>query len=79
MLTCCSETWLQVFGVPSVSARFGTSPDPWNWGMVAMARLAPKGELLKRRVAFTRRVVCSSCPGTDSRNWGMVGMARPAA
>jgi hypothetical protein len=34
----------QVFGVPSVSARFGTAPEPWNWGMVAMARLAPKSE-----------------------------------
>ncbi|PRW58282.1 saccharopine dehydrogenase [Chlorella sorokiniana] len=41
----------QVFGVPSVSARFGTAPDPWNWGMVAMARLAPKGMLQDRQQA----------------------------
>jgi hypothetical protein len=34
----------QVFGVPSISARFGTAPDIWNLGMVAMARLAPKSE-----------------------------------
>ncbi|EFN59312.1 hypothetical protein CHLNCDRAFT_137680 [Chlorella variabilis] len=41
----------QVFGVPSISARFGTAPDPWNWGMVAMARLAPKGMLADRQQA----------------------------
>lgn len=35
---------LQVFGVPSISARFGTAPEIWNYGMVAMARLAPKSE-----------------------------------
>jgi len=39
-----ASPFAQVFGVPSVSARFGTSPEPWNWGMVALARLAPKGE-----------------------------------
>ena len=33
-----------VLRVPSVSARFGTAPEPWNWGMVALARLAPKSE-----------------------------------
>lgn len=38
----------QVFGVPSISARFGTSPEPWNWGMVAMARLTPKSLLSDR-------------------------------
>jgi hypothetical protein len=34
----------QVFGVPSISARFGTAPDFWNWAMVAVARLAPRSE-----------------------------------
>lgn len=34
----------QVFGVPSISARFGTAPGIWNLGMVVMARLAPKSE-----------------------------------
>ena len=32
----------EIFGVPSISARFGTAPEPWNWGMVAMARLVPQ-------------------------------------
>ncbi|KAL4859611.1 Saccharopine dehydrogenase-like oxidoreductase [Chlorella vulgaris] len=41
----------QVLGVPSVSARFGTAPEPWNWGMVAMARLAPKSMLADRQQA----------------------------
>ncbi|PSC75317.1 saccharopine dehydrogenase [Micractinium conductrix] len=41
----------QIFGVPSISARFGTSPEPWNWGMVAMARLAPKSMLQDREGA----------------------------
>ncbi|KAL4424432.1 hypothetical protein ABPG77_006370 [Micractinium sp. CCAP 211/92] len=39
----------QVFGVPNVSARFGTAPDPWNWGMVAAARLLPKSVLSDRQ------------------------------
>lgn len=43
----------QVLGVPSVSARFGTDPDFWNWGMVLMARLAPRG-LLRDRQAVKR-------------------------
>ena len=51
----------QVFGVPSVSARFGTAPAPWNWGMVALARLAPKGE--------QHCTACSHCNHcTASRN-----------
>ncbi|EPS70904.1 hypothetical protein M569_03855, partial [Genlisea aurea] len=29
----------EMLGVPSVSARFGTSPFFWNWGMVAMTYL----------------------------------------
>ena len=44
--TCRPINSMQIFGVPSISARFGTSPEPWNWGMVAMARLAPKSERL---------------------------------
>ncbi|XP_031111399.1 uncharacterized protein LOC116015467 [Ipomoea triloba] len=31
----------KILGVPSVSARFGTAPIFWNWGMVAMANLLP--------------------------------------
>jgi hypothetical protein len=35
----------EIFGVPSISARFGTAPEPWNWGMVALARLVPQNIL----------------------------------
>ncbi|KZV56468.1 hypothetical protein F511_08366 [Dorcoceras hygrometricum] len=31
----------EVLGIPTVSARFGTSPFFWNWGMVAMTNLLP--------------------------------------
>ncbi|XP_057500382.1 uncharacterized protein LOC130784508 [Actinidia eriantha] len=31
----------QVLGVPTVSARFGTSPFFWNWGMEVMTNLLP--------------------------------------
>lgn len=34
----------RTLGVPNVSARFGTDPEFWNWAMVLMARLVPKGE-----------------------------------
>ncbi|KAK9860398.1 hypothetical protein WJX84_011416 [Apatococcus fuscideae] len=34
--------------VPTVSARFGTAPEFWNWAMVAVARLAPKTMLSDR-------------------------------
>lgn len=34
--------------VPTVSARFGTAPEFWNWAMVAVARLAPKAMLQDR-------------------------------
>ncbi|KAK9917892.1 hypothetical protein WJX75_009328 [Coccomyxa subellipsoidea] len=34
--------------VPTVSARFATAPIFWNWAMVAVARLAPKGFLEDR-------------------------------
>eukprot|EP00873_Tetraselmis_striata_P024375 jgi/Tetstr1/444639/TSEL_032487.t1 len=39
-------------GVPSVSARFGTS-ELWNWAMVAVARLAPKS-MLENREAVSK-------------------------
>jgi short subunit dehydrogenase-like uncharacterized protein len=39
----------EVFGVPNISARFGTSPEPWNWGMVALARLVPRTILQDRK------------------------------
>ncbi|BBN07033.1 hypothetical protein MPTK1_4g00390 [Marchantia polymorpha subsp. ruderalis] len=35
----------EVLGVPSVSARFGTDPALWNWGMSAVANFAPEGFL----------------------------------
>ncbi|KAL8527474.1 hypothetical protein ACS0TY_005357 [Phlomoides rotata] len=38
----------EVLGVPTVSARFGTSPFIWNWGMVAMTYLFPP-EILRDR------------------------------
>ncbi|KAJ0976134.1 hypothetical protein J5N97_018099 [Dioscorea zingiberensis] len=31
----------KILGVPTVSARFGTSPFFWNWGMEAIARFVP--------------------------------------
>lgn len=31
----------EVLGVPTVSARFGTSPFFWNWGMEIMANFVP--------------------------------------
>jgi hypothetical protein len=34
-----------VFDVPSISARFGTAPDIWNWGMWVLARVVPRGLL----------------------------------
>ncbi|KAI8573247.1 hypothetical protein RHMOL_Rhmol01G0263500 [Rhododendron molle] len=38
----------EILGVPTVSARFGTAPFYWNWGMVAMTNLLPV-ELLRDR------------------------------
>jgi len=31
----------KILGVPTVSARFGTSPFFWNWGMQAFANFLP--------------------------------------
>lgn len=31
----------EILGVPSVSARFGTAPFFWNWGMEVMTKLLP--------------------------------------
>lgn len=31
----------EVLGIPTVSARFGTAPFFWNWGMSAMTNLLP--------------------------------------
>lgn len=36
----------EVFGVPNISARFGTSPEIWNWAMVAMAKLVPQSRCI---------------------------------
>ncbi|KAK6119739.1 hypothetical protein DH2020_046517 [Rehmannia glutinosa] len=38
----------EVLGVPTVSARFGTAPFFWNWGMVAMTYLLPAETLRDR-------------------------------
>ncbi|XP_010279568.1 PREDICTED: uncharacterized protein LOC104613444 [Nelumbo nucifera] len=38
----------EILGVPTVSARFGTAPFFWNWGMVAMTSLLP-AEFLRDR------------------------------
>lgn len=38
----------KVLGVPTVSARFGTAPFFWNWGMMAMTSLLPP-EFLRDR------------------------------
>ncbi|CAI9106184.1 OLC1v1005267C1 [Oldenlandia corymbosa var. corymbosa] len=37
-----------ILGLPTVSARFGTSPFFWNWGMVAMTKLLPADFLRDR-------------------------------
>lgn len=34
-----------VLGVPSISARFGTEPDFWNWAMWLLARVVPRNIL----------------------------------
>lgn len=31
----------EILGVPTVSARFGTAPFFWNWGMSAIAKFVP--------------------------------------
>ncbi|PIN12576.1 UDP-N-acetylglucosamine 4,6-dehydratase (inverting) [Handroanthus impetiginosus] len=41
----------KVLGVPTVSARFGTAPFFWNWGMTAMTYLLPPETLRDRRKA----------------------------
>jgi hypothetical protein len=48
----------QVLKVPSVSARFGTSPAIWNWATWLLARAAPKQLLTNRDTvkAFVRFV-----------------------
>lgn len=38
----------EILGIPTVSARFGTSPFFWNWGMEAMTSIFPQ-EVLKDR------------------------------
>lgn len=45
----------EVLGVPSVSARFGTDPFFWNWGMVVMTNLLP-AEFLRDRSKVQRLV-----------------------
>lgn len=38
----------EILGVPTVSARFGTAPFFWNWGMSAMTNLLPPEYLQDR-------------------------------
>ncbi|XP_004505659.1 uncharacterized protein [Cicer arietinum] len=45
----------EILGVPTVSARFGTSPFFWNWGMEAMTKLLPS-EYLRDRSKVQRLV-----------------------
>ncbi|GAB4856008.1 hypothetical protein Ancab_024647 [Ancistrocladus abbreviatus] len=45
----------EVLGVPTVSARFGTAPFFWNWGMVAMTFLLPP-EFLRDRIKVQQLV-----------------------
>ncbi|CAI8617230.1 unnamed protein product [Vicia faba] len=45
----------EILGVPSVSARFGTAPFFWNWGMEAMTKLLPS-EFLRDRSKVQRMV-----------------------
>ncbi|XP_016580006.1 uncharacterized protein LOC107877795 isoform X1 [Capsicum annuum] len=40
----------EVLGVPTVSARFGTDPFFWNWGMIAMRTLLPQGSPMHRGI-----------------------------
>lgn len=39
------DTIHDVLKVPSISTRFGTDPEPWNWAMWLLARVAPKSLL----------------------------------
>ncbi|CAI5499892.1 unnamed protein product [Closterium sp. Naga37s-1] len=39
----------EVLGVPTVSARFGTAPHMWNWGMQLLHALLPQAVLQDRR------------------------------
>ncbi|XP_057456753.1 uncharacterized protein LOC130747749 [Lotus japonicus] len=45
----------EILGVPSVSARFGTAPFFWNWGMEVMTKLLPS-EFLRDRNKVGRMV-----------------------
>ncbi|KAE9593437.1 putative NAD(P)-binding domain-containing protein [Lupinus albus] len=45
----------EILGVPTVSARFGTAPFIWNWGMEAMTKLFPP-EFLRDRSRVGRLV-----------------------
>jgi len=35
----------EIFGTPNISARFGTDPAPWNWGVVLVSKIVPKSVL----------------------------------
>jgi hypothetical protein len=38
----------KILGVPTVSARFGTAPFFWNWGMQAFANFLPVVRIFPR-------------------------------
>eukprot|EP00892_Ulva_mutabilis_P008194 jgi/Ulvmu1/5747/UM025_0001.1 len=65
----------KVLGIPSVSARFGTSPDIWNWATWLLARLAPQGFLQDRRkVKMFVKAVDPIVRATDAVAGEAVGM-----
>ncbi|XP_054817822.1 uncharacterized protein LOC129317534 [Prosopis cineraria] len=53
----------EILGVPTVSARFGTAPFFWNWGMEAMTRLLPDLDMRIYNLYFTvvTIAVCVLC------------------
>lgn len=56
----------EILGVPSVSARFGTAPFFWNWGMEAMTKLFPAVSHLDIACLQIRQLL-SVCMNTKSQ------------
>jgi hypothetical protein len=44
----------KILGVPTVSARFGTAPFFWNWGMQAFANFLPVVCIFPRIMLYTK-------------------------
>ncbi|GMH35711.1 hypothetical protein BSKO_03579 [Bryopsis sp. KO-2023] len=69
------STAQQVLGIPNVSARFGTSPDVFNWLMWLMARVLPQSLLQDK--SFAESMAKFSAPfieAADKRVGEGVGM-----